>query len=135
MGGIGRPCHQISSRKRGIYVRSVPLTFMNRSTQVVRATNPLGTSLASMVIFGSLLLALTEDGGRMLVWDVSCDGEDSHSKPFLTPDFALEPSFSCTIQFDIGFTAAMVLHPATYLNKVLVASSEGDLQLWNIRTQ
>ena len=52
-----------------------------------------------------------------------------------TPDFALEPSFSCTIQFDIGFTAVMVLHPATYLNKVLVASREGDLQLWNIRTQ
>lgn len=54
---------------------------------------------------------------------------------FLIPDFTLEPSFSCTIQFDIGFTAAVVLHPATYLNKVLVASSEGDLQLWNIRTQ
>lgn len=51
------------------------------------------------------------------------------------PDFILELSFSCTIQFDIGFTAVMVLHPATYLNKVLVASSEGDLQLWNIRTQ
>lgn len=89
-----------------------------------------------MVIFGSLLLALAEDGGRMLVWDVSRDGEDSPSKALpRTPDFTLEPSFSCTIQFDIGFTAVMILHPATYLNKVLVASSEGDLQLWNLRTQ
>ncbi|KAF8136615.1 Utp21 specific WD40 associated putative domain-containing protein [Boletus edulis] len=90
-----------------------------RGKEVVRATSPLGTPLASTIIFGSLLLALTEDGGRMLVWDISRD----------------EPSFSCTIQFDIGFTAVMVLHPATYLNKVLIASSEGDLQLWNMRTQ
>ncbi|KAG9318708.1 hypothetical protein JVU11DRAFT_804 [Chiua virens] len=90
-----------------------------RGKEVVRVTNPLGTSLNSILIFGNLLLALTEDGGWMLVWDVSRD----------------EPSFSCTIQFDIGFTTTMVLHPATYLNKVLVASSEGDLQLWNLRTQ
>ncbi|KAF8844502.1 Utp21-domain-containing protein [Paxillus ammoniavirescens] len=89
-----------------------------RGKEIARATNPLGTFLSSIVMFGSQLLALTEDGGRMLVWDVSN-----------------EPSLSCTIQFNIGFTAVMVLHPATYLNKVLVASSEGDLQLWNIRTQ
>ena len=29
----------------------------------------------------------------------------------------------------------MIHHPATYLNKVLVASSQGSMQLWNIRTQ
>jgi hypothetical protein len=46
-----------------------------------------------------------------------------------------EPALSATIQFDIGFTATSILHPATYLNKILVASSEGDMQLWNIRTQ
>ena len=39
------------------------------------------------------------------------------------------------IQFDTGFTATSVLHPATYLNKVLVTSSQGEMQLWNIRTQ
>jgi U3 small nucleolar RNA-associated protein 21 len=27
-----------------------------------------------------------------------------------------------------------MLHPATYLNKVLFASSDGSMQLWNIRT-
>jgi U3 small nucleolar RNA-associated protein 21 len=40
-----------------------------------------------------------------------------------------------TIQFNPGFTATSLLHPATYLNKVLVASSQGDMQLWNIRTK
>lgn len=29
----------------------------------------------------------------------------------------------------------MIHHPPTYLNKVLVASSQGGMQLWNVRTQ
>lgn len=45
------------------------------------------------------------------------------------------PGLEATIEFDAGFTATLVLHPATYLNKVLVSSSEGTMQLWNIRTQ
>ncbi|KAG8930201.1 hypothetical protein FRC02_004503, partial [Tulasnella sp. 418] len=40
-----------------------------------------------------------------------------------------------SIQFDNGFTATHVLHPATYLNKVLVGSAEGNLELWNIQTR
>ena len=50
---------------------------MNKYSQVARTTNPLGTPLASIIMFGSHLLALTEDGRRMLVWDVSRDGEDN----------------------------------------------------------
>lgn len=44
-------------------------------------------------------------------------------------------AFHSSIQFEPGFTAVSILHPATYLNKVLVASSQGSMQLWNIRTQ
>lgn len=40
-----------------------------------------------------------------------------------------------TIEFDNDFTAISILHPATYLNKVLVSSSQGSMQLWNIRSQ
>jgi U3 small nucleolar RNA-associated protein 21 len=39
------------------------------------------------------------------------------------------------IQFEPGFTAVHLLHPATYLNKVIVGGNDGSLQLWNIRTQ
>lgn len=39
-----------------------------------------------------------------------------------------------TIEFENGFTATHLLHPATYLNKILVAGNEGSMQLWNIRT-
>jgi U3 small nucleolar RNA-associated protein 21 len=50
----------------------------------------------------------------------------------LTPE---RTELQSTIQFNVGFSAVSVLHPATYLNKVLVASSQGSLQLWNIRTR
>ena len=39
-----------------------------------------------------------------------------------------------TISFDPNFSATSILHPATYLNKVVVASSQGSMQLWNTRT-
>ncbi|RDB22141.1 U3 small nucleolar RNA-associated protein 21 [Hypsizygus marmoreus] len=88
-----------------------------RGKEILRVTNPLGTTLSFITIFGSQLLALTEDGSRMLLWDTT-DGE-----------------LDSTLQFEPGFTATSILHPATYLNKVLVSSTQGSLQLWNIRSQ
>ncbi|ETL77973.1 hypothetical protein, variant 1 [Phytophthora nicotianae] len=38
-----------------------------------------------------------------------------------------------TLSFPVGFTPTVMLHPDTYLNKVLVGSERGALQLWNIR--
>ncbi|EGO20885.1 hypothetical protein SERLADRAFT_363098 [Serpula lacrymans var. lacrymans S7.9] len=90
-----------------------------RGKEAARLTNPMGTLLVSILIFGTQLLALTEDGAKMLIWDIA----------------KADAEIIAVIQFDNGFTATSVLHPVTYLNKVLVASSEGDLQLWNIRTQ
>ncbi|KAJ7444932.1 Utp21 specific WD40 associated putative domain-containing protein [Mycena latifolia] len=88
-----------------------------RGKEVLRGTNPLATALSFVTIFGSQLLALTEDGRRMLLWDTSTGELES------------------TIEFDMGFTATLILHPATYLNKVLVSSSQGNIQLWNIRSR
>jgi U3 small nucleolar RNA-associated protein 21 len=85
--------------------------------QMSRFTNPLGTTLTSILVFGSQTLALTADGRHLLVWDAE-SGE-----------------VISTIIFEDGFTATNVIHPATLLNKVLVSSSEGSMQLWNIRTR
>ena len=49
----------------------------SKPVQVLRATNPLGTALSFISIFGSQLLALTENGGRMLLWNTSEAGESS----------------------------------------------------------
>uniref|UniRef100_A0A7N8XCH6 WD repeat domain 36 n=1 Tax=Mastacembelus armatus TaxID=205130 RepID=A0A7N8XCH6_9TELE len=39
------------------------------------------------------------------------------------------------LQFDLNtFEVSAMMHPSTYLNKVLLGSSQGALQLWNIKT-
>ncbi|KAF9557999.1 Utp21-domain-containing protein [Agrocybe pediades] len=88
-----------------------------RGKEVSRLTNPLSTNLSFITIFGSQLLALNENGDRMFIWNTSNEELES------------------TISFDSNFSATTILHPATYLNKVVVASSQGDMQLWNTRTQ
>ncbi|KAF7294751.1 WD-REPEATS-REGION domain-containing protein [Mycena indigotica] len=88
-----------------------------RGKEVLRGTNPLGSPLSFITIFGLHLLALTEDGRRLMLWETSTGELDS------------------TIEFETEFTATQILHPATYLNKVLVSSSQGAIQLWNIKTQ
>ncbi|KAF8921083.1 Utp21 specific WD40 associated putative domain-containing protein [Mucidula mucida] len=82
----------------------------NRGKEILRITSPFDTFLSFITIFGPQLLALDEDGGHT--------GE-----------------LQCTIQFDATFTATSILHPATYLNKVVVTSSQGSMQLWNIHSK
>ncbi|KAL7686337.1 putative small-subunit processome, Utp21, WD40-repeat-containing domain-containing protein [Plasmopara halstedii] len=38
-----------------------------------------------------------------------------------------------TLSFPMSFTPTVMMHPNTYLNKILVGSEQGALQLWNIR--
>lgn len=38
------------------------------------------------------------------------------------------------MEFDDTFTASAILHPSTYLNKVLISSTQGTMQIWNMRT-
>lgn len=40
-----------------------------------------------------------------------------------------------SISFGEKFTPSFIIHPHTYLNKVLVASEEGSMQLWNIKNK
>lgn len=75
------------------------------------------STLGQIMIFGEQLLALKEDGTGLIVWSIE------------TGDVEGE------ITFHSSFTATTMLHPATYLNKIIVGSQQGDLQLWNIRTQ
>lgn len=52
-----------------------------------------------------------------------------HSMILLAIDLLME------IQFGPDSTPTSILHPDTYINKVLVATREGLMQLWNIRTK
>ncbi|OCF33495.1 U3 small nucleolar RNA-associated protein 21 [Kwoniella heveanensis BCC8398] len=78
--------------------------------------SPDQSTLGKILIFGDELLVLKEDGTGMLVYDLS-------SKQLRNQ-----------ITFHTSFTATQIMHPSTYLNKVLVGSQQGELQLWNVRT-
>jgi hypothetical protein len=70
----------------------------------------------------------------MFIWNASDGGNYFfHMTGNINSDSSVE--FVSIIAFDPGFTATSILHPATYLNKVVVASSQGGMQLWNILTR
>ncbi|KAL3049790.1 hypothetical protein OYC64_009113 [Pagothenia borchgrevinki] len=74
--------------------------------QEVRLLLPLGDQLIS-----------ADAGGDVIVWDVQ--GGDIYLR----------------LHFDsASFSVSAMMHPSTYLNKVLLGSSQGALQLWNIKT-
>ncbi|KAM9734451.1 LOW QUALITY PROTEIN: WD repeat-containing protein 36, partial [Menidia menidia] len=67
---------------------------------------PLGDQLIS-----------ADAGGDLIVWDVQ------------------EGDIYLQLQFPPrSFGLSAIMHPSTYLNKVLLGSSQGALQLWNLRT-
>ena len=65
-----------------IYVEkksAFPFTLLSKSGsvksfQVLRLSNPLGTNLSFVTIFGPQLLALNEQGDKMLMWNTSDGG-------------------------------------------------------------
>jgi U3 small nucleolar RNA-associated protein 21 len=46
-----------------------------RGKEMLRVTNPLGGALSTIMVFGSQLLALTEDGEYLLGWDTTSGGK------------------------------------------------------------
>ncbi|XP_056146623.1 WD repeat-containing protein 36 isoform X2 [Lampris incognitus] len=75
-------------------------------TAEVRFLLPLGNHLISAAVDGTLI-----------VWDV--EAEEDYLR----------------LTFDqVTFELSAMLHPSTYLNKVLLGSTQGVLQLWNIKT-
>jgi U3 small nucleolar RNA-associated protein 21 len=102
---------------------------------VLRIVNPLDTNLSFITIFGTQLLALNENGDHMFLWNTADGGESDASKHIISNNQSSSPELEATIAFNANFSATSILHPATYLNKVVVASSQGDMQLWNTRTQ
>ena len=104
-----------------------------RGKEISRLTNPLSTSLASLTVFGTQLLALTSDGSRLLTWGTTLSG----MRPLFLTVVKLKTclEFQGEIEFEPDFTATHVLHPATYINKVVIGSAQGGLQLWNTRTR
>ncbi|ODO10103.1 hypothetical protein I350_02331 [Cryptococcus amylolentus CBS 6273] len=100
-----------------IYASAGPRVIKyHRGKEVAQFDSPDGSILGKMLIFGEDFLVLKNDGTGLFVYDLAA----RHLKNQIT--------------FHSSFTATTIMHPATYLNKVLIGSREGEMQLWNTRT-
>ena len=74
-------------------------------------------TINTIISLSPYICGLSTDGKRLFVWNSS--SSELHT----------------TIEFDASFTATQLVHPSTYINKIVVASEEGSLQIWNIQTR
>ncbi|TPX38216.1 hypothetical protein SmJEL517_g00415 [Synchytrium microbalum] len=89
-----------------------------RAKETCRVSLPHESAVTFMTMLGDLLLTLCADN-TLRVWRASASDLELVSE----------------LEFAANFTATSLLHPSTYMNKVLVASREGVLQLWNIKAK
>lgn len=75
-----------------------------------------GTHLSSLIVFGDTIVALSSEGRSVFIWSVA------------------STELIRRIDLPDDFVASSLIHPATYLNKILIGSTDGQLALWNIRT-
>ncbi|KAK3221191.1 hypothetical protein Dsin_008216 [Dipteronia sinensis] len=78
------------------------------------------TKVNMLFLFGEHILSVDIDG-NMFIW------------AFKEIEQNLAPI--AHIKLDDKFTPSCLMHPDTYLNKVILGSQEGSLQLWNISTK
>lgn len=100
--------------------------------------------LSELVLFGNTLVALSKERRRMYVWDVPPYANPASKDPLVVAAAARDDDSDdnddgrvtpyAVLEFPTRFTPTKVVHPASYLNKVVVASKEGQLAVWNVRT-
>ncbi|KAJ1982744.1 rRNA-processing protein utp21 [Dimargaris xerosporica] len=88
----------------------------HKYAQQVHQTSP-NHDLFGLQVFGDHLLALSHDN-RLKIWN-------RHTLEHYT-----DLEFNHTT-----FQATCLVHPSTYLNKIVVGSLQGTLQLWNIKSR
>uniref|UniRef100_A0A665TRN7 Uncharacterized protein n=1 Tax=Echeneis naucrates TaxID=173247 RepID=A0A665TRN7_ECHNA len=87
-----------------------------RNKEVVMCYHGHRQEVRLLLSLGDQLIS-ADSGGDLIVWDVQ--GGDIYLR----------------LQFDPNtFDVSAMMHPSTYLNKVLLGSSQGTLQLWNVKT-
>lgn len=87
-----------------------------KSKEVVHTYTGHQADVHLLLPFGDHLLSVDKDN-VVIIWDVE------------SGDTYLQISFD-----KASFEVSAMMHPSTYLNKVLFGSSQGILQLWNIKS-
>lgn len=79
MGSLWTSCNKVSAGKTGVFLSAFSRLFVFNRSKATTLINPLDTPLSFITIFGASLLALTEDGQRMLIWSTTNNGRSSGS--------------------------------------------------------
>ncbi|KAG7314833.1 hypothetical protein KOW79_022136 [Hemibagrus wyckioides] len=87
-----------------------------KNTEVVHTYEGHQADVHLLLPFGDHLISVDKDNA-VIIWDVESE------------DVYLQISFDRST-FEVG----AVMHPSTYLNKILFGSSQGSLQLWNVKS-
>nr|KAJ3420432.1 hypothetical protein HK105_005678 [Polyrhizophydium stewartii] len=92
------------------------IVVFSRAKEVFRL-KPKGASadITHLLVLGELLFSVDLDNA-IRMWD------------FKAREYVNE------ISLGRNFTVTSILHPSTYLNKVLLGSQQGSMQLWNVRS-
>ncbi len=89
--------------------------------------------IVSLTVIGNYLISCCSES-EMIVWSLTRrDGSDTTYETTIELDSATEEAGLGSVSSK--FTPSCVLHPHTYLNKLLVGSTNGSLELWNIRSK
>lgn len=87
-------------------------------------------ALGEILLFGSSLVALSAARTALFVWDVPAYAKPASKEGEAPAHEPVKPH----VKLDLPFRASAIVHPATYLNKVVIASESGEIAIWNIRT-
>lgn len=80
-------------------------------------------TLKDLITIGDSMLSLSSSGSSLYVWSIS--------RKSLSRRIDLKRPL---VDFKDHFSAISFLHPSTYIDKILIGSSTGHLQLYNFRT-
>jgi len=107
----------IAALKDFVFVGSGNKVFMWKKGKLIRFFElPLQNRVSKLYIFGDMILVYSEEDKTVRIWNIFT-GEVYNQ-----------------IKFKGNFHLSSIVHPETYLNKVLFGSTEGTLQLWNLKT-
>ncbi|KAJ6640230.1 WD repeat-containing protein 36 [Pseudolycoriella hygida] len=105
----------IASDNYCVYAASAKNIYAWRSGNVIKHMyKGHRSNVHIMLPFGAHLISIDEDS-NLKIWNIKM-GDEFLDLPFRNEDFKI----------------TAVMHPPTYLNKILLGSEQGGLQLWNI---
>ncbi|KAJ6669733.1 hypothetical protein lerEdw1_000282 [Lerista edwardsae] len=87
-----------------------------RNKEVVHIYKGHNADIHLVLPFGDHVISVDGDN-VLIIWDVQSEEE------------YLQLNFDKAV-----FTVSAIMHPSTYLNKILLGSEQGNLQLWNVKT-